>query len=466
MKRTSSNPLSPVPISHQARTIPGGPPSSKINEAESPAVGDKEKARACIPATIPLELVSNPFLAPVRPISPPPRTSLLPEIRRDTVDDLANHVSLQIFSSPASRANKNAVMFLHGGPSLEYDADFAHVTSWFVNHGYTVIAPEIAGSGPTGLKNTSNSHTRNYVRDLESVIQWLSDESDFKSKEFCVVAHSWGGFQLASLLTDGAEKARQFFKQVVFISANLDSAQTRLFADPVCEYSMISNFSVRHAGSAEVIGDEGKMTVTNNPLMDQSLNENFSPFYRLDKVPIDIPYLFFHAIDDVQVPVSQSIDSFNAIKRAGGDAKIVIAEHGCHGFFKAGAEHNPEVMTTCFDAIDTLVKTPEKLTTAMIGSQSVDSSDVTNVEKGIAKIDGNYKNYKKVLDAFHSDDRSVPGEIREDRDLGRTGRLRKFRADHQNVIDRLSGRVEPVVLKTVADKKRIVELIDKALETS
>lgn len=197
---------------------------------------------------------TTPTLLPSQTITAP--------IGQETVT-LANHVSLQIFSSALTQHTKNVMLFLHGGPGLEYDDDYEPVTKWFVGNGYTVVAPEIAGSGTTGLENTSNSYSQNYVQDLKSVIHYLRERPEMQGKEFCVVAHSWGGFQLASLLTDETAEERGFFKQAVFISPNLDSAQTRLFAD-ASEYNdasdgsllafgrtLVRNFEERHTGNEE-----------------------------------------------------------------------------------------------------------------------------------------------------------------------------------------------------------------------
>ena len=86
---------------------------------------------------------------------------------------------------------------------------------------------------------------------------------------------------------------REVFKQAVFISPNLDSAQTRVFADApqysevndasvtAFELTLVANFEERHAGREVKMDNSKKMTVLNNPLIDQSLNEKFSPFYRL-----------------------------------------------------------------------------------------------------------------------------------------------------------------------------------------
>ena len=200
-------------------------------------------------------------------------------VERETVK-LENHVSLEIFSSSRNWDNKNVMVFLHGGPGFEYDQNYEPVTNWFLGHGYTVVAPEIAGSGTPGLEHKSNSHSQNYVTDLKSVVQHLRARPDMQGKEFCVVAHSWGGFQLASLLTDEAAEERNFFKQAVFISPNLDSAQTRLFADAsefndisdgtvtAFERTLVRNFEERHSGSEEEMDDSKKMTVLNNPLID------------------------------------------------------------------------------------------------------------------------------------------------------------------------------------------------------
>jgi len=397
---------------------------------------------------------------------------LVAPIKQENVD-LANHVSLQIFSSEITKKNKNVIIFLHGGPGIEYNQNFEHVTSWFLKHGYTLVAPEIAGSSRPGLENTSNSYTQppNYVRDLKSVIQCLRERSDFQGKEFCAVAHSWGGFQLASLLTDpnSSLEDRNFFRQVVFVSSNLDSAQTRFFTAPfrnppyVTDMDQVlSDFKERHAGSASEGRDQ--ITVVNNPVINQALNEKFSPYYRLEKMPLDVPYLFFHAMDDTQVPASQSIDSFEKVNSAGGNAKIVICTNGKHGFFKTEAHHHADVMTACFDAIDNLIKQPDLLPKATINSQCFDDLDSEKLESKILETDKTYKNYKKLLESFHKED-EVGGEEKRENEIPRKRAvLTQIKKDSEELLELFISENMP---KTDSDFQRVeqtISLINKELE--
>ena len=227
---------------------------------------------------------------------------------------LANHVSLQIFSTAATRNTKNVMVFLHGGPDLEYSDAYEPLTKSCLDKGYTVIAPEIAGSGTDGLVDTSNSYSGNYVRDLKSVVHCLRERPDMQEKEFCVLAHSWGGFQLASLLTDETAEEREFFKKVADAADYNDAAPGSILAFKV---ALVGNFKSRHAGGHAEVQVSDEMTMLHNPLIDQSLNEKFSPFYRLDKMPSAVSCLFFHAGDDEQVPLSQSVEAFAKINDAG-----------------------------------------------------------------------------------------------------------------------------------------------------
>ena len=70
---------------------------------------------------------------------------------------------------------------------------------------------KLPAAGNPGWKSSRIPIRRIYVKDLKSVVQCLRDRPDMQGKEFCVVAHSWGGFQLASLLTDeAADEAGSF----------------------------------------------------------------------------------------------------------------------------------------------------------------------------------------------------------------------------------------------------------------
>ncbi len=331
--------------------------------------------------------------------------------------DLANHVSLQIFSTDQTKNNKNAIIFLHGGPGLSYDDAFDNLTSWSLDHGYTLVAPEIAGSSKPGLVDSSDSFANppNYVRDLQAVIQHLRQQPDFKGKEFCVVAHSWGGFQLASFLTDKniSPEDKNFIKQVVFMSPNLDSAHTRIFemsdriGGPTFETELQSEMTRRHAGSLS--DSQGKINFLNNPAMNKELNEAISPFYRLEQMPKEIPCLFVHPTTDKIVPASQSLAAVQRINSSGGDAKIVMTTSGSHGFFKTGNTNDPEVTATCLGAIDRLIKDPDSLTKVTIDKESLENSDPENIEAKIKEKDGSYENHNKLLYEWHGKGETASG---------------------------------------------------------
>ncbi len=288
---------------------------------------------------------SNPVVSPRgQPAASEAASGTLKSERKIDHIDLANNVSLQIFSTDETKKNKNVILFLHGGPDLSYNSEFDNLTSWSLDHGYTLVAPEVAGSDKRGLAGTSDSFANppNYVRDIQSVIQHLRQQPDFKDKEFCVVAHSWGGFQLASFLTDKnvSSEDKNFIRQVVFMSPNLDSAHTRIFemsdrvGGPTFESELKSEMTRRHAG--EKSNSAGKISFLNNPVMNKNINEEISPFYRIEQMPKEIPCLFVHPTKDRIVPVGQSLAAMGKINNGGGNAKVVMTTNGGHAFFKTG----------------------------------------------------------------------------------------------------------------------------------
>lgn len=323
--------------------------------------------------------------------------------------ELANHVSLQIFSTDETKKNKNVILFLHGGPDLSYDDTFDNLTSWSLERGSTLIAPEIAGSSKPGLEGTSDSFSTppNYVRDLQSVIHYLRETPNFKEKELCMVAHSWGGFQLASFLTDKNISAedKKFIKQVVFMSPNLDSAHTRIFemkeriGGGAFEVELSNEMSRRHAGTNS--DSSVKIDFINNPVMNKNLNEEISPFYRLEQIPKEIPCLFVHPTKDNIVPASQSLAAVEKISSSSGNAKIFMTSNGGHGFFKAGEVGDPDTAAACFGVIDSLIKNPNSLRKITIDEYSSDNSDPENIDLKIKEKNSEYESQKNLLDEWH-----------------------------------------------------------------
>ena len=239
------------------------------------------------------------------------------------------------------------------------------------------------------------------------MIHYLRQQPDFKEKELCVVAHSWGGFQLASFLTDKniTVEDKNFIKQLVFISPNLDSAHTRIFemkeriGGPTFEVELQSEMARRHAGNQSQ--SSGNMSFIKNPVMDKGLNEAISPFYRLDQIPKGIPCLFVHPTQDKIVPASQSIAAVEKINGSGGNAKIVMTTKGDHVFFKIGEANDPQATATCFGAIDGLIKNPDSLNAITIDDDALDNSEPDKIEAKIKEKFNEYESQKNLLDEWH-----------------------------------------------------------------
>ena len=389
-------------------------PKMYVREEKSSLTKQSELAQALgsLPAAGDLVKLpsSNPVVLPRGQAVVSEASSSISKVQRQVDQvELANHVSLQIFSTDETKKNKNVILFLHGGPDLSYDNSFDNLTSWSLERGSTLIAPEIAGSSKPGLANTSDSFASppNYVRDLQSVIHYFRQQPDFKEKEFCVVAHSWGGFQLASFLTDKNISAedKKFIKQVVFMSPNLDSAHTRIFemkeriGGPTFEVELSGEMSRRHAGNKS--NSQEKINFTNNPVMNKNLNEEISPFYRLEQMPKEIPCLFVHPTKDTIVPASQSLDAVEKINGNGGNAKIFLTNNGDHAFFKTGQAGDPQATAACFDAIDGLVKNPDSLKKITIDEYASDNFDSESIDTKIKEKNSGYESQRNLLGDWH-----------------------------------------------------------------
>lgn len=86
---------------------------------------------------------SNPVVLPRGQAAVSEASASVSKVQRQVDQvELANHVSLQIFSTNETKKNKNVILFLHGGPDLSYDEKFDNLTSWSLERGSTLIAPE------------------------------------------------------------------------------------------------------------------------------------------------------------------------------------------------------------------------------------------------------------------------------------------------------------------------------------
>lgn len=210
--------------------------------------------------------------------------------------------------------------------------------------------------------------------------------------------------------------------------------------------------------------ESGKMTVLNNPLIDQSLNEKFSPFYRLDKIPKELPCLFFHATDDEQVPSSLSVDAFAKVNSAGGNASIVISSKGGHRFFITGDTHQPGVTTNCFAAINTLVKQGGSSNNVVIDGDTLADSDIEAVEKRLLVADKAYENHTRALENFHNEIETPANGNGRKRIPPKRELLEKIATAHENLAKKFEMQGTPVARRNAESNRNSANLINKSLE--
>jgi hypothetical protein len=166
-------------------------------------------------------------------------------------------------------------------------------------------------------------------------------------------------------------------------------------------------------------------------------------------MPSAVSCLFFHAGDDEQVPLSQSVDAFTKINDAGGNASIIVSSQGGHSFFKAGSGHNDLVTASCFSAMDTFFKQTEPAIKALIDNAFLGDGDIGTVEARILEMDRNYENYTKELTEFHNDTESVRENGGRNKLPSKKRLLQKIEAAHADSAKKLERIEHPEIKKNL-----------------
>jgi dipeptidyl aminopeptidase/acylaminoacyl peptidase len=234
---------------------------------------------------------------------------VVPELARyptwDRVNGQPRTLSAYVYR-PRNAVHCPVVIDIHGGPESQFRPGWEPFIQFLVNDlGYAVVAPNVRGSsgyGKSFLALDNGELREDAVRDIGSLLVWISVQPAFDRDRVSVMGTSYGGYMtLASLLAY--------------------SQRLRGGIDVVG----ISNLAYRRGLRRAEYGDE------RDPHVREFL-ERISPLTNASR--IKRPLLIVEGLNDPRVPASESEQLVWRVRAAGGEVWYLVAKDEGHGFRK------------------------------------------------------------------------------------------------------------------------------------
>ncbi|WP_322857889.1 alpha/beta hydrolase family protein [Mycobacterium shigaense] len=206
---------------------------------------------------------------------------------------------------------RGAVVYLHGGPEGQARPGYDEVFARLVDNGITVLAPNVRGSGGFGRTFVhADDREKRFaaIDDVADCARFLVDSGLADPRRIACAGWSYGAFLTMAALT---------FHPALF-AAGIS----------ICGMSDLSTFYDRTEPwiAAAAYPEYG------HPVHDRALLERLSPLRRVDA--LTAPLLVVHGTKDTNVPVSESEQIVEALRRAGRRVRYLAFSDDGHDIVK------------------------------------------------------------------------------------------------------------------------------------
>jgi dipeptidyl aminopeptidase/acylaminoacyl peptidase len=231
----------------------------------------------------------------------------------DRVDGRPRMIAAYLYQ-PRSAGPHPVLINIHGGPELQYRPDFDAFTQFLVNElGYVVIAPNVRGSsgyGKSFLALDNGALREDAVKDIGSLLVWISLQKDLNRDRVVVMGGSYGGYVALASLAAYNDRLR----------GGIDVVGITNFVSFLAGTSAYR----RDLRRAEY-GDE------RDPKMRGFLSR-ISPL--TNAASIRRPLFIVQGLNDPRVPPAESQQLVARIRAGGGEVWYLAAKDEGHGFHK------------------------------------------------------------------------------------------------------------------------------------
>ncbi|MDQ3513500.1 MAG: S9 family peptidase [Chloroflexota bacterium] len=203
------------------------------------------------------------------------------------------------------------VVDVHGGPESQRRTQFAPTTQCFLARGFAVLAPNVRGStgyGKAYCHLDDRDLRMDAVADLDAAAGWLAGRDDVMTDRIAVMGQSYGGFMTLSALV--TYPGRWCAGVDVVGIANFETFLER-------------TGPWRRANRSAEYGDLER---------DREMLRAISPIHAVAQ--IRVPLLVIHGANDPRVPLHETEQIVEAVRRHGGRADLVVFDDEGHGLVK------------------------------------------------------------------------------------------------------------------------------------
>jgi dipeptidyl aminopeptidase/acylaminoacyl peptidase len=246
----------------------------------------------------------------------------------DSVSGAPRPIPCLVYKPRPRKAPCPVLVVIHGGPESQFWPSFNPQIQFLINRlGIAVIAPNVRGSGGYGKTYLSldNGYKReDALRDIGALFNWIALQKDFDSSRIAVMGGSYGGYlSLASM-------ARYSGK----LLAGID------------EYG-ISNFITFLEHTAPYRQDLRRVEYGDE--RDSSMRRfliNISPITNV--AHIEKPLLIIQGANDARVPLEESRQISDELRKRDKTVWFLVAGNEGHGFRKKSNQDYQDLVLTMF----------------------------------------------------------------------------------------------------------------------
>ncbi len=212
---------------------------------------------------------------------------------------------------PTSDGPHPVVVYIHGGPESQFKPGFLSDVQFLVNElGFAVVAPNVRGSagyGKSYLALDNGRLRKDSVKDIGSLLDWLTTQPTLDHQRTVVMGGSYGGYMVLASMVDYGDRLLGGIERV-----GISNFVT--FLENTSPY--------RQALRRAEYGDE------RDPEMRRFL-DSIAPLHQAEK--ITKPLLILQGANDPRVPRSESEQMVATIRRGGGEVWYLLALNEGHG---------------------------------------------------------------------------------------------------------------------------------------
>jgi dipeptidyl aminopeptidase/acylaminoacyl peptidase len=214
----------------------------------------------------------------------------------------------------AERNGKNAaIVWIHGGPTDQFENSFARNVQFLVNQGYFVIAPNYRGSTGYGKEFEDADRFDMGGGDLDDVIssaEWIKKTGFIDPQKVIALGASYGGYLTMMAVTKAPGLWAAGVPIVPFVN---------WFTEMENEDPLLHQYDLANMGDPANEKDKARL-------------KDRSPIYFVDQ--IKAPLLLLAGGNDPRCPKTEAEQVASAIKKRNGVAELKIYENEGHGFAK------------------------------------------------------------------------------------------------------------------------------------